>query len=186
MNNTTKKKGILKKLIIFAAVAFGVVKLNEFGKSGFIDYGDTCSETSFGDTYYESTDYGDIYYGDDIHDNEIYAGNYLDEEIYFEDNYYEDIYCSDIYEDGSGSGNINELVGTWSNEKSKVVIYDNGYAEVTSGYQSAACGWTASETVITFVPNDHFQYQTVSYYYEVAGDVLYITLDNETEALYKS
>lgn len=167
MKNTNNKKGILKKIIIFAAVAFVLMKLNEGNNSYYSSYQDAyCESTTYGDTYSESTTYGDTYYGDDIYDTDIY-----DDDIYVED---------------YSTGYYNDVVGIWSNEEGTIAIYDTGYAEITAGYESADYRWTASDAMISFDPCNHLEYEPVSLYYEINGNTLYITDGDDADTLYRN
>lgn len=140
---------------------------------------DSYSEnTAYGDNYYE-----DIYYSDDYYEDNYYGDNYY-EDNYYGDNYYEDIYFEDTYIDNYSTGTCNDVIGIWSNEESTIAIYDTGYAEVKSGYQSADFRWVASDTMITLDPYNRLEYEPVSMYYEIYGNTIYFTIDDVTEVFY--
>lgn len=94
--------------------------------------------------------------------------------------YYEDTYYADSY-----SYSSNDVVGIWTNDDGTIAIYDTGYAEVSAPGQSADFSWSASDTMITLVPYDHFQYEPVTISYEIYGNTGYFTIDGTTEEFYR-
>lgn len=164
----TKIKGIFKKIVIFTIVAFVLTKCTE-------DDGDYYG--NYEDTYCENTTYGDTTYGDTTYEDTTY------EDISYGDTFYDD---TTTYVDNYGTENYSDVVGVWSNEGETLAIYDTGYAEVISGNQSLDYSWSASNTMITFVPCNQLESETVSMYYEISGNTAYFTSDGETVVLYRN
>lgn len=115
----------------------------------------------------------------------IIAKNTGNDDYYYYDTYEDNYYYEDTYYADSYNYSANDVVGIWVNDDGTIAIYDTGYAEVSAPGQSADFSWSASDTMITLVPYDSFQYEPVTMSYEIYGNTGYFTIDGCTEEFYR-
>lgn len=116
-------------------------------------------------------------------DNDDY---YYDDSYYSDDNCYYETYEDSYYTDSySYSSNPNDVVGIWSNGEGTIAIYDTGYAEISAGNDSMACSWSASDTMITFIPYNTLECEPVTMSYGISGNTASFTFEGATEVFYR-
>lgn len=132
-----------------------------------------------------SSSYSNSYYSG-YSNNSYSADTYSYDDTYsFNDTYVYEDSADFYYTEDSSNYNSNNVVGIWYCDETTIAIYDTGYAEVSSSYENIDYSWTASDTMLTFVPYDRMRYEPVTMYYEISGDTMTVSSDGDTAVMYR-